>query len=387
MASCNNTTVQDQRETPIHQDILETVFSYVPLIHLVSASHVSHAWSRAVSTSLRHVNPIKPWLTLHFQNRRAPHLINTFAYDPRSRAWFQIHAPHPTHTSALRASHSSLLYTLSPSEFAFSLDPLHLHWHHAVPPRVWRIDPIVARVGARIVVAGGACDFEDDPLAVEIYDTESRTWTRCQSMPAILKDSSASTWLSAAVAGERMYVMEKNSGVTYSFDCNTMTWQGPLELRPNRSVFHCVIGAIRGGLMVAGMVGEAENVKEVKLWEVKWGEALGSELGHWCEELTTIPKEMTVKIMGEGGGSIEVNWIGNSVYFQNRREPEEIVVCEVASGGGCEWESVSNVTVSDVSRMGRTVFCGAHVGLEDLKRAIKKNCVFVEKVTDKFKDG
>ncbi|XP_027918517.1 F-box/kelch-repeat protein At1g23390-like [Vigna unguiculata] len=383
MATCNeinNTNIEDQREAPINEDILETIFSYVPLIHLLPASLVSRAWKRALSTSLRHVNPIKPWLMLHIQNPRALHVTTTFAYDPRSRTWFQIHAPHPNHASTLRASNSTFLYTLSSSEFAFSIDPLHLHWHYACPPRVSRTDPIVARVGPLIVVAGGACEFEDDPLAVEAYDTESRAWTRCQSMPAILKDSSASTWLSATVTGEKMYVTEKNSGVTYSLDCNTMGWQGPLEVRPNLSVFHCVTGAIGGRLMVAGMVGEVEKVEEVKLWEVKGELAVESELGYWCEELAAMPKEMMVKIMGEGGGSIVVNWIGNYVYFQNRWEAEEIVVCEVGSGGSCEWESVRNVTASDVNRMQRTVFSGAHVGLEDLKKAIKKNCLFVEKV-------
>ena len=77
-------------------------------------------------------------------------------------------------------------------------------------------------------------------------------------------------------------------------------------------------------------------------------------------------------------GFIEVNWIGDYVYFQNRMEPEEMVVCEVVNGR-CEWGSVRNVTVNDVSRMGRMVFSGGHVGLEDLKRAVKDNCMFVEK--------
>jgi len=132
--------------------------------------------------------------------------------------------------------------------------------------------------------------------------------------------------------------------------------------------------------MVAGMVGEAEKVEEVKLWEVKGEIAVESELGYWCEELTAMPKEMMVKIMGEGSGSIEVNWIGNCVYFQNLWKAEEIVVCEVGNGGSCQWESLRNVTVSDVSRMQRRVFCGAHVELQDLNRAINQNCMFVEKV-------
>ncbi|KAG5138098.1 hypothetical protein JHK82_022829 [Glycine max] len=374
---------KEEEEAPMHVDILEAIFSHVPLIHLVPASHVSNSWKRAVSTSLRHVKPAKPWLTVHTQSPRAPHVTTTYAYDPRSREWFQIHAPSPNHTTALRSSHSTLLYTLSPREFTFSLDPLKLAWHHARPPRVWRTDPTVARVGTKIILAGGACDFEDDPLAVEAYDTESHAWLRCEPMPGILKGSTASTWLTVAVAGDKMHVTEKNSGVTCSFDCGTMTWQGPFNLRPDQSVFHCVTGTIRGRLMVAGLVGDAENVKEVKLWEVKGGLGLG--LGF--EEIGAVPKEMVVKlVMGEGdccccwgvAGSIEVNWIGDYVYFQNRMEPEEMVVCEVVNGR-CEWGSVRNVTVNDVSRMGRMVFSGGHVGLEDLKRAVKDNCMFVEK--------
>ena len=126
-------TCIDEREdkAPMHGDILEAIFSHVPLIHLVSASHVSHEWKRAISTSLRYVNPAKPWLTVHIQSPRAPHVTATFAFDPRSREWFEIHAPSPNHITALRASHSTLLYMLSPREFTFSLDPLRLTWHHA----------------------------------------------------------------------------------------------------------------------------------------------------------------------------------------------------------------------------------------------------------------
>ncbi|KAF2292771.1 hypothetical protein GH714_028089 [Hevea brasiliensis] len=85
---------------------------------------------------------------------------------------------------------------LSPSKFSFSFDPLHLTWHNVDSPLVWRTDPIVAVVGHRVIVAGGACDFEDDPLAVEMYDLKTRTWDTCESLPAHFKDSAASTWLS-----------------------------------------------------------------------------------------------------------------------------------------------------------------------------------------------
>lgn len=377
--TCNNNNVVElEREAPIHGDILEAIFSHVPLIHLVPASHVSTTWKRTVSSSLRHVNPAKPWLTVHTQNPRAPHVTITFAYDPRSSAWLQLHAPHqPYHSSSLRASHSSLLYTLSASELAFSLDPLRLTWHHAPPPRVSRTDPVVARVGKRVVVAGGACDFEDDPLAVEVYDLESRAWLTCESMPELLKGSTASTWLSVAVAGEKMHVTEKNSGLTYTFDCDTMKWEGPYDVRFDENVSYCVTGTIRGRLIVVGIMGDAENVK---LWEVKGELGLGSELG----VLGSFPKEMLAKVVGEDDdcdSSIEVNWMGDYVYFWNRREPEEMVVWEFGSEG-CEWGCVKNMVVNDETlRMGRMVFCGGYVGFEELECAVRANCRFVEKVS------
>ncbi|KAL6952851.1 hypothetical protein U1Q18_039447, partial [Sarracenia purpurea var. burkii] len=95
--------------------------------------------------------------------------------------------------SVLRSSHSNLLYMLSPSKLSFSLNPLHLTWHHAEAPLVWRADPIDVVVGRRVVVVSGTYDFEDDPLAIEIYDVKSKMWSSCDSMSVVLKDFSAST--------------------------------------------------------------------------------------------------------------------------------------------------------------------------------------------------
>ncbi|XP_027361311.1 F-box/kelch-repeat protein At1g23390 [Abrus precatorius] len=348
-------------EAPIHGDILEAILSHVPLIHLVPACHVSKAWNRAVFSSIAHVRPIKPWLIILTQSTRASHVTTAHAYDPRSHAWLEIKY-NARHASPVRSSHSTLLYTLSPAGFTFSTDALHLDWHHAPAPRVWRVDPIVARVGKRVVVAGGAWEFEDDPMAVEMYDTESRAWVVCQSMPALLKGSTASTWLSVAVTGKTMHVTEKHSGVTYSFDTVTGTWKGPFNLRPDQSVSYCVTGTLGERLMVAGVVGEADNVKGVKLWVMR------GELGSGMEEVDEMPKEMVQKLMGGSElGSVEVTWIGNFVYVRNTSEPEVVVVCEVVDGVRCDWRSVENVVVNDGTRM---VVCGGDVCMEDLQRAV-----------------
>lgn len=372
---------REAEEAHIHGDILEAIFSHVPLIHLVPACHVSKAWKSAVSSSLKHVNPIKPWLTVHTQSTRAPHVTNSYAYDPRSRVWMEIkHEPSMMikHASAVRSSHSTLLYTITPAGLAFSTDTLHLSWRHEPAPRVWRTDPVVASVGNRVVVAGGACEFEDDSHAVEVYDLDARAWVTCQSMPALLKGSTASTWLSVAVAGEKMLVTEKNSGITCTFDPISMTWQGPYDLRPDQNVFYCVAGTLGGQLTVAGVVGDAGDVKGLKLWSVK-GE-FGS--GIWFEELDEMPSEMVEKVMGGWElGAVELTWVGDFVYVMNPVQPEEFVVCEAAANGvTCEWWSVRNVAAEEGDWTKRMVVSGGCVCLEDLQTPVSENPRFCMKL-------
>ncbi|CAI8584423.1 unnamed protein product [Vicia faba] len=120
---------------------------------------------------------------------------------------------------------------------------------------------MVARVGNNIVVAGGACHFEDDPLAVEI---------------------------------EIKYKTKKNSCTMYSFDCKMMNWEAPYDLRREESVFFSVTGMMRDRLVVVGIVGDAVNVKAVSIWEVR------KELGFEMVELCVMPKEMVEKLRGRG---------------------------------------------------------------------------------------
>lgn len=359
----------------IHGDMLEAILSHVPLIHLLPASHVSKSWNRAVSSSLSHLNPIKPWLLVYTQSPRAPHVITTHAYDPRSRAWLQIRDSTFKPFSAVRSSHSTLLYMLSPTAFAFSFDPLHLTWNHAPASRVWRTDPVVALVGHKVVVAGGACDFEDDPLAVEMFDLRTQAWVACKSMPEMLKGSSSSTWLSVAVVGERILVTEKTSGATYGFNPSTDEWEGPYDVRSEESVYSVATGSVKGRFVVAGAVGEGEEMKGVKLWEVR-GE-LGKGREYWMEEIGEMPKEMVEKMKGEEGysaaPSITMTTVGDYVYIQNTSEPEWMMVWET---GTHKWECIHNVVLSDETRLRRMVVACADVDMDHLQRAVRENRSF-----------
>ncbi|KAI3823374.1 hypothetical protein L1987_04809 [Smallanthus sonchifolius] len=110
--------------------------------------------------------------------------------------------------------------------------------------------------------------FEDDPLAVEVYDLQSRQWTKSDPMPEIFNQSASSMWLSVASDDRRLFVMEKTPVYTYSFNTNNNNWSGPYDLRPDQHVFYSVIRFSNPRLIVIGMLGEPEDVDCD--WDV-WG--------------------------------------------------------------------------------------------------------------------
>ncbi|XP_002525399.2 F-box/kelch-repeat protein At1g23390 [Ricinus communis] len=358
---------QEQEQSTIHGDILESIVTRVPLIDLLSTFQVSISWNRAVLTSLHRFNRIKPWLILHTQATRSPYSTAAHAYDPRSDVWVQVQQPPISYISALRSSHSTLLYMLSPSNFSFSFDPMHLMWHNVDAPLVWRTDPVVAVVGHRVVVAGGTCDFEDDPLAVEIYDMKTRSWDTCESMPAFFKDSASSMWLSTAVQGNKMYVVVKSTGVAYWFDPEAKSWSGPYSLCPDTNVSCCCIGFANGRLILTGLTGDNEGtVSSVRLWE------LNSESMELCKEMGEMPSLLVEKLRGEILSTV-VNVMGDFVFVISTSALDEVLLCEL--GGACNsWSSVRNAVVNDKCRLSqRLVFTCANVGLVDLHRATAAN--------------
>ncbi|CAK9182764.1 unnamed protein product [Ilex paraguariensis] len=364
-----------EQEAPIYGDILESILSHVPLIDLVPVSRVSISWNRAVFPSLI-FNPLKPWLVVHTQSTRSPYKTTTHAYDPRSHVWMEVSQPSIKYVSALRSSHSNFLYMLSPSKLAFSFDPLNLTWHHVGPPLVWRTDPIVAIVGDKIIVAGGTCDFEDDPLAVEIYDVVANSWDTCESMPFVLRDSAASTWLSVAADNQRLFVTEKYSGTTHVFNPNSKTWYGPYDLRPDHLISYSIIGFSAGHLILIGLIGDVERVERVKVWEVN-----SDNFG--CEEITEMPSPLVEKLKRENFhvSSINVCMAGNFLYIYNASEVEEVFVCEFEEReSGCRWGCVGNVVGNERNCMERMVFTCSEVGIDDLQRAMRsENRRFVVK--------
>ncbi|KAH7570315.1 hypothetical protein JRO89_XS05G0084800 [Xanthoceras sorbifolium] len=187
-------------------------------------------------------------------------------------------------------------------------------------------------------------------------------------MPAILKDSAASTWLSVAANPRKIYVSEKCSGVTYSFEPETKTWHGPYDLRPDPTMFFLTTVFADDRLILVGLIGVPENVRSVKVWEVK-GESL-EEL----REMGEMPEVLLEKLKGSRScemSSVTVTSAGDTLYIHNNSNPEEMVVCEIVEGGLCEWSSMKNVLVNDESQvMDRMVCTCSTVTMANLQRAL-----------------
>ncbi|PWA71927.1 F-box domain, cyclin-like protein [Artemisia annua] len=375
MNTCNNNEASssNEQQSPLHGDILQSILSHVPLIHLIPASHVSKTWSTTVTTTTKTITTTtKPWLIIHTQTSRHPYPTQTHIYDPDSSSWIQIIQPSIKYISSLRSSHSNLLYMISPSHLSFSSDPMHVTWHHLLAPKIWRVDPVVAHVGDYVIVAGGVCDFEDDDkLAVEVYDLSLYKWRKSNPMPEVFSQSGSATWLSVSCdeRDKKVFVMERSSGVTCCFDVVNNAWSGVYNLRPDPRVVYSVIGYLSDNRMI--VVGRmCENDKNViKVYGV-------SEDLSKCDEISEMPLEF-VECLKRGCvvmTSFDVVMAGNVMYvFSKEWGCEFIVMCEFVGNGGCKWSKVVNMVVKGgcVNVMDRMVYSCGRVGMEELRGAMR----------------
>ncbi|KAG7598072.1 F-box-like domain superfamily [Arabidopsis suecica] len=374
-------------EVSIDGDILESILSYLPLLDLDSAYQVSKSWNRAVFFSLRRLKSM-PWLFVYNQRNSPPYTMaaTAVAYDPKSDAWIEIKTVSTPveYVSVARSSHSTLLYALSPARLSFSIDAFHLTWRHVAAPRVWRIDPIVAVVGRNLIVAGGVCDFEEDRFAVELHDMESSDgeWERCESMPDFLYESASATWLSVAVSSEKMYVTEKRSGVTCSFDPETRSWTKLPDLCPGEySLYSRSIGFSGNSLIMAGIIGNEDNPTRIELWEVIVSDE--SPMSLKFELIGSMPKSCLDKVRGIDSDwpltSIALNAVGDMVYIHDAAENGgDIVAAEIDGGKLCKWRTLPNADATwNKSHAGeRVIVACSNVGFSDLKLAFRNHLSF-----------
>ncbi|XVE75010.1 hypothetical protein DITRI_Ditri12bG0063200 [Diplodiscus trichospermus] len=162
--------------------------------------------------------------------------------------------------------------------------------------------------------------------------------------------------------------MDQIFGVTHSYDPNSKIWSGPYDLRPDRTIYFSVIGLHGDSLIIVGLLGDSENLNDVKVWE------LNGELLDCCKEIGAMPKELLQRLKREETSFSSIKVISSKAdffYIYNPGEPGELVVLEVDGEGLCRWGSVKNAAVSDGSRVAeRMVLTCSDVGLGDLGRAV-----------------
>lgn len=350
----------------IHGDILDAILSHVPLIDLVPASRVCKSWCCAVKSSLRYLNKPKPWLVLHSQATSHPYNISMHAYDPRSHVWMKMVGPSIKCMSNLKSSHSNFIYDLSSLKLSYSFDPLNLTWSHVYPPFGWRDDPIVARVGDFVILAGGGCDFGIDPLPVEIYNIRTGTWHTCDNMPGNLRDLQASIYLSIATTNEKLFVTEKQTGRTYWFDREIQCWSEPYNLNLGQSIVDYNIGTSNDDLILVGLFKHAQNAEQLKIWKV-----VGENFQ--CEEICDMPYLYVDKLKSKSSeiSSVNVCVERNFVYIYNPLEMEQVVMCELTDDGCCRWWSIQNVVARDKMLMSRLVFSCSEINVDELQRVTR----------------
>uniref|UniRef100_A0A0D9YDR9 F-box domain-containing protein n=1 Tax=Oryza glumipatula TaxID=40148 RepID=A0A0D9YDR9_9ORYZ len=382
-------------EMDLYGDVLESVVERVPAADLAASARVSREWLRAVRAALRRRPRRLPWLVVHLHGRRR----RTAAYDPHSGAWVTVPAARhdtPSHVRLVRGAGGDRVCALSLSGLAVSGDPLGKDVCVALKaPGVWRVDPVFAAVGDRVVALGGACQLAlgegEDASVVEVH--ESGSWTACGPMPAELRESAAATWLSVAATDQRVYLTDRSTGWASWFDPAKQQWGPTCRLRPDATVSTWGLAPGRGGaerlvLFGAKRCGRAEQAKSrvvIQAWEVDGdGLALSRGAAH-----DTMPGEMSERLFprDEDGDeedeeemSPSIGVCGNAAggYVYNAADPAiGAVLYELRDGVGSaveRWEWVPCAPSVEAEPLGRFILACSPVGLDELARGQPAAC-------------
>uniref|UniRef100_A0A452XIE3 Uncharacterized protein n=2 Tax=Aegilops tauschii subsp. strangulata TaxID=200361 RepID=A0A452XIE3_AEGTS len=370
----------------LHGDVLELVLERLPASDLSAAVAVSREWLRAVRSALRRLRRRLPWLVVHLHGCRR----RTLAYDPHSGVWLTVHVQAPRHALPLnlrlvRSARGDRVCALSSSGLDVAGDPLGTSACVSLKsPSVWRVDPVLAVVGDRMVALGGACQLAlaagQVAAAAEVH--ESGNWITCDPLPSKLRESAAATWLSAAATDQRVYLTDRTTGWTSWFDPLKRRWGPTRCLRPDASVYTWGVAPGRAGaerLMLFGAKREGEEANRVvvQAWEVD-GDALDLSPGAAYDAM---PSDMSERLFprdeDEDGEEMmrSIGVCGNATggYVYNAAEPASGAVLyeltERQAGTVVKrWEWVPCALSVQAESLHRAVHACSMVGLDELQR-------------------
>ncbi|XP_052167425.1 F-box/kelch-repeat protein At1g23390-like [Oryza glaberrima] len=384
----------------LHGDVLESVVERVPAPDLAAAALVSREWLRAVRAALRRRMLRLPWLVVHVIHLRGQRR-HAAAYDPRSGAWLAVPTAPParhgatsppqphSHVRLMRGASGDRVCALSLSGLAVARDALGMDDDALIvalkAPGVWRVDPVLAAVGDRLVAMGGGCRLAlgdgEDTSAVEVH--ERGGWTHCGAVPAALRESAAAaaTWLSTAATDQRVYVADRATGTASWFDPAKQQWGPTSRLRPDAAVSTWGLAAGRAGAekIILFGVKHADSRVVIRSWEVD-GDSLSLSHGAAAAH-DTMPSEMSERLFPHGDDGEEetsspsIGVCGNTAggYVYNAAVPATgAVLYELrrggVEGGGVErwaWVACAPV-VAEAEALGRVILACSPVGLHEL---------------------
>uniref|UniRef100_A0ACD5UWE6 Uncharacterized protein n=1 Tax=Avena sativa TaxID=4498 RepID=A0ACD5UWE6_AVESA len=377
----------------LYGDVLESVVECLPAADLAASAVVSREWLRAVRCVLRRRPRRLPWLVVHLVGRRHR---QTTAYDPHSGSWLTVcSAPHGGTLSTLRhviSGRGDRLCALSLSGLDIAGGSLgRSAWMELKAPSVWRVDPVLAVVGERVVVLGGACELAlaegENAAAVEVHDEGGGSWSTCDPMPSALRESASATWLSAAATDERVYLTERRSGWASWFNPSKHSWGPTRRLTPDSCVSTWAIApAAHAGaerLVLFGAKRQGQGVV-IQAWEVD-GDALDVSPSSTSDAM---PSEMSAILFPrsdddhddvETWSSIRIRVCGNATggYVYNAAEPANGAVLyelrQAGHGGSLveRWERVPCAPSLHAQPLGRVIIACSQVGLDQLPGGLR----------------
>ncbi|KAF3334687.1 F-box/kelch-repeat protein [Carex littledalei] len=371
----------------LYGDVLEAVVTRVPTIDLIPASRVSREWRCAIRSSLCRQPRRSPWLLLRHLRHSSSPIFSLHAFDPFSSSWVSVPQNSPSSDNKsngtmvfLCGSTGDRLHSLSISSMVVSEDPFGTAWRKATKaPKVWRKDAVVAEVGRWVVVAGGGCPMVleegEEVGAVEVYDKHSGAWESAEPIPEGFDGSTSATWLSVAAYDDRLYVMEKKTGLVGLFDPKTKRWGPTCQPRPDPTVqsWAVVIGH-DDRLLVVGVGPACQSTTKVRFWEVNRETLQGAD--NQLEE--EMPREMVERLFPSEEGyddtwksySVEVCGTERGGYVYNPLEMRNgVVFYEFAEEKGKivgRWEWVPLPERVRECWMGRIEFGCSAVSLDEL---------------------
>ncbi|KAG6518736.1 F-box/kelch-repeat protein At1g23390-like [Zingiber officinale] len=376
--------IEENADRVLHGDVLDAVVARVSALDLLPASCVSKQWRAAVLAAARQ-SPRRgaPWLVLRVHGGRKPVV---HAFNPISRNWRSVALPSggpfagrdgsAVHVSNFPCSAGggstggAGIYALSSTRIALAADLFGTTWRELEPLRSWRTDPVVALVGRRLVVAGGASELlEDDPASVEVWEGGSGGWAPSDPMPAAFQWSPA---ISAAASERRLYTVEKQPPFSASwFDPEAKRWGPTSRLQiPDPTVRHVSVAFACGRLLLATVSDDGGGrldwrPQAVRLWAMDQ-ETLEVE----AEQVAQMPQEMVAALVDEDGcGMRSLGFLSSErfAYLYNPLFMKFFFLCEIDEGGsgGCRWEAVPRSPSADDRPMHRVLFSCTQVNADE----------------------